>query len=35
MWIAKNSGRLLLQEQDGDSTGNGNGQVAYRWPANA
>ena len=33
IWIAKNSGRLLREEQDGDIHGKGKGHISYRWPA--
>lgn len=31
IWIAKTSGRLLREEQDGDIVGKGRGHIAYRW----
>jgi hypothetical protein len=33
IWISKNSGRLLREEQDGDIVGKGKGHIAYRWTA--
>lgn len=33
LWISKNSGRLLREEQDGDTRGNGKGHIAHRSPA--
>jgi hypothetical protein len=31
IWIAKTTGRLLREEQDGDIVGKGKGHIAYRW----
>lgn len=31
IWIAKSSGRLLREEQDGDITGKGKGHISYHW----
>lgn len=33
IWIAKSSGHLLREEQDGDITGKGKGHISYRWPS--
>jgi hypothetical protein len=32
IWISKESGRLLREEQDGDIKGKGKGHISYRWP---
>ena len=31
IWISKDSGRLLREEEDGDIVGKGKGHIAYRW----
>ncbi|MBS0212673.1 MAG: hypothetical protein JSR26_05745 [Proteobacteria bacterium] len=31
IWIAKSTGRLLREEQDGDITGKGKGHISYHW----